>query len=53
MNRISNTTLFWAALITGLVWNVYSTTAELIAQFDCLKNTLLICGNTWLIKSVI
>ena len=29
-----------------------SSTAELIIQLDRLKQTLFICGNTWLIRSV-
>jgi hypothetical protein len=53
MNSNNHTTLFWTALIIGLVWSVYSSTAGLIAQVDCLRETLFICGNTWLIKSVI
>lgn len=53
MNSNNHTTLFWTALIIGLVWSVYSSTAELVAQVDCLRETLFTCGNTWLIKSVI
>ena len=53
MNGNRQTTLFWTALTIGLVWAVYSQTADLVAQFDRLKQTLFICGNTWLIKSVI
>ncbi len=45
--------LFWTALIIGMVWSVYSSTAELLLQVDRLKDTLFVCGNTWLIKSVI
>lgn len=53
MNSSRHTTLFWTALIIGLVWSVYTSTADLVAQVDRLKETLFICGNTWLIKSVI
>jgi len=53
MNSISHTTLFWTALVIGLVWSVYSSTADLVAQVNCLRETLYTCGNTWLIKSVI
>jgi hypothetical protein len=53
MNSNRHTTLFWTALIIGLVWAVYSQTADLVTQFNCLKESLFICGNTWLIKSVI
>jgi hypothetical protein len=45
--------LFWAASIIGLAWSVYSSTVELLLQVERLKQTLFICGNTWLIKSVI
>jgi hypothetical protein len=53
MNSSTNTTLFWTALIIGLVWSVYTSTADLVAQVHCLKETLFICGNSWLIQSVI
>jgi hypothetical protein len=52
MNSNRHMTIFWTALIIELVWAVYSSTAELIIQVDRLKDTLFICGNTWLIKSV-
>jgi len=45
--------LLWVALIIGLAWSVYSSTADLLLQVERLKQTLFICGNTWLIKSVI
>jgi hypothetical protein len=45
--------LFWTALIIGLAWSVYSSTAELLTQVDRLRDTLYVCGNLWLIKSVI
>ena len=53
MNSDSHTKLFWTALIIGLVWAVYSATGDLVTQVDRLKETLFICGNTWLIRSVI
>jgi hypothetical protein len=53
MKNEGHTKLFWAALIIGLAWSVYSSTAELLLQVERLKQTLFICGNTWLIKSVI
>jgi hypothetical protein len=53
MKRHGHTTLVWMVLIVGLVWAVYSATADLLTQVDCLRQTLLICGNTWLIQSVI
>ncbi|MBA3804296.1 MAG: hypothetical protein H0X14_01090 [Acidobacteria bacterium] len=53
MKRHGHTTLVWTVLIIGLVWAVYSATADLLVQFDRLRDTLLICGNTWLIQSVI
>lgn len=53
MKRHGHTTLAWTVLIIGLVWAVYSATADLLVQVDRLRNTLLICGNTWLIQSVI
>ena len=53
MKSTGHIKLFWIALIIGLAWSVYSSTAELLIQVDRLKETLFICGNTWLIKSVI
>jgi hypothetical protein len=53
MQSDGHTKLFWTALIIGLVWSVYSNTAELVVQVDRLRETLFICGNTWLIRSVI
>lgn len=53
MKWYGHTTLIWTVLIIGLVWSVYSATSELILQVDRLRDTLLICGNTWLIESVI
>jgi hypothetical protein len=44
--------LFWAALIIGLAWSVYSSTAELLLQVERVKQTLFVCGNSWLIRSV-
>jgi hypothetical protein len=45
--------LLWMAVSIGTLWSAYSTTAELVAQVGCLRETLFICGNTWLIQSVI
>lgn len=53
MKSAEHTKLFWIALIIGLAWSAYSSTAELLVQVDRLKQTLFICGNTWLIKSMI
>ncbi len=53
MKRHEHTTLVWTVLIIGLVWAVYSATADLLVQVDRLRETLFICGNTWLIQSVI
>jgi hypothetical protein len=53
MRWYGHTTLIWTVLIIGLVWSVYSATSELLLQVDRLRDTLLICGNTWLIESVI
>jgi hypothetical protein len=53
MKRHGHTTLLWTVLIIALVWSVYSATSELIMQVDRLRETLFICGNTWLIQSVI
>jgi hypothetical protein len=52
MNSTGHIKLFWLALVIGLVWSVYSTTAELVTQVDRLSNTLFVCGNTWLLKSM-
>ena len=53
MRWYGHTTLIWTVLIIGLVWAIYSATSEVLVQVDRLKDTLLICGNTWLIQSVI
>jgi len=53
MKWYAHTTLIWTLMIIGMVWSVYSATSELVAQMNCLRDTLLICGNTWLIESVI
>jgi hypothetical protein len=53
MKWYGHTTLIWTVLIIGVVWSVYSATSELLLQVDRLRDTLLICGNTWLIESVI
>jgi hypothetical protein len=53
MKWYGHTTLIWMVMIIGLVWSVYSATSELVVQVDRLRDTLLICGNTWLIESVI
>ncbi|HEV2915384.1 MAG TPA: hypothetical protein VGX92_19045 [Pyrinomonadaceae bacterium] len=53
MKSNKHTTLVWTTLIVGTIWSVYSTTAELLAHVNCLKHTLLVCGNTWFIRSMI
>jgi hypothetical protein len=53
MKSAGHTKLFWTALIIGMAWSVYSSTAELLAQVNCLKESLFISGNTWFINSVI
>ncbi|HVG31510.1 MAG TPA: hypothetical protein VM911_00460 [Pyrinomonadaceae bacterium] len=53
MKWYGHTTLIWMVMIVALVWSVYSATSELLVQVDRLRDTLLICGNTWLIESVI
>jgi hypothetical protein len=52
MKSTGHIKLFWMALIIGLAWSVYSSTAELLLQVERVKHTLFVCGNTWLIKSV-
>ena len=53
MKRHTQTTIIWTVLVIGLVWSVYSATAELLLQVDRLRDTLFVCGNVWLIQSVI
>lgn len=53
MKLHAHTTLIWMMMIIGMVWSVYSATSELVTQVNCLRDTLLVCGNTWLIESVI
>jgi hypothetical protein len=53
MKWYGHTTLIWTVMIIGMVWSIYSATSELLVQVDRLRETLLICGNTWLIESVI
>ena len=48
-----HTTLIWTAVIVSLVWSVYSATAQLVTKLECLQATLYVCGNSWLINSVI
>lgn len=53
MKWYAHTTLIWTVMIIGMVWSVYSATSEVVVQLDRLRDTLLICGNTWLLESVI